>query len=148
MKRKGYNFSHVLVLALMLSSLGILLAFCSKKGNNSGGGGTPPLPKAEVTVSANDNYQVIEGFGCATVFVPATTSLSADECDRLFGKADGQVGLNILRIRIATDNGWRAIELLNAKQAIQRGAKVIATPESSGAVQDQQQSHRRIINSR
>lgn len=121
--------SYLFVAALLLPSLFML--FCSKKGNNSGGGTTPPAdPTSEVTISVNDTYQVIEGFGCATVFVPSTTSLSSDECDRLFGKSAGQIGLNILRIRIATDNGWRAIELANAKQAVQRGAKVIATPWS------------------
>jgi glucuronoarabinoxylan endo-1,4-beta-xylanase len=43
------------------------------------------------------------------------------------------VGLNILRIRIASDDAWRATELNHAKAAIQRGAKVFASPWSPPA---------------
>jgi len=113
-----------------------LFVFCSKK-NDSGGNNPPPPPPpafdAEVTILTNETHQVIEGFGAATVFIPANTSLTSDEMDRLFGKANGQLGLNILRIRITEDNTWRGFELTNAKGAIQRGAKVIATPWSPPA---------------
>jgi len=108
-----------------------LIFSCSKKDNNNGsGGGNTNTFDAEITVMANDMKQVIQGFGCATVFRPSNTSLTADEADRLFGKGNNQVGLNILRIRIATDAFWRSLELANAKAAIQHGAKVIASPWS------------------
>ncbi|MGB3006894.1 MAG: glycoside hydrolase family 30 beta sandwich domain-containing protein, partial [Chitinophagaceae bacterium] len=64
---------------------------------------------------------------------PSTTAYTAEEFDRLFGSGNGQVGLNILRIRIASDDAWRATELNHAKWAIQRGAKVFASPWSPPA---------------
>lgn len=110
-----------------------LLASCSKKGNDTSTG-TTPLVYANVIIQANENYQVIQGFGCATVFTPPNTSvLTTEEFDRLFGSGNGQVGLNFLRIRIASDNAWRATELNHAKAAIQRGAKVFASPWSPPA---------------
>src|SRR4030095_2254077 len=113
-----------------------ILYFCSK-GSGGGGNNPPPPPppplEAEVTVMANEINQVIQCFGCATVFRPPSSPLTADEMDRLFGKGAGQVGLNILRIRITEDNTWRGYELTNSKGAIQRGARVIATPWSPPA---------------
>lgn len=124
--------SRVFICVILAAGISGLFSFCSKKNNNSPGGNNnlPPADDAEVTILTNETHQVIEGFGAATVFRPATTSLTPDELDRLFGKSNGQVGLNILRIRLASDDAWRAIELANAKGAIQRGAKVIATPWS------------------
>ena len=112
----------------------LFLALCSKKKDNNNSTNNPPTLDADVTILANNTNQVIEGFGCATVFSPPnTTALTSDEFDRLFGSGNGQIGLNILRIRIASDAPWRATELSNAKAAIQRGAKVIATPWSPPA---------------
>jgi glucuronoarabinoxylan endo-1,4-beta-xylanase len=107
---------------------------CSKK--ETGGGDSPPviIPEAEVTINTAENNQLIRGFGCATVFAPPNTSpLTSEEFDRIFGSGNGQVGLNFLRIRVASDDAWRATELANAKAAIQRGAKVFATPWSPPA---------------
>jgi glucuronoarabinoxylan endo-1,4-beta-xylanase len=118
------------VLATMIS---VLLLFCSKKNGTSGGNNPPPPAEAEISILASETHQVIEGFGAATVFRPPGSALNADELDRLFGKAAGQVGLNILRIRITEDATWRSYELTNSKGAIQRGAKVIATPWSPPA---------------
>jgi len=111
-----------------------LLTACSKKGgDNNNNGNNNPVP-AEITVLANDSKQMIQGFGAATVFNPPnTTPLTSDEFDRLFNSGNNQVGLNILRIRVASDAGWRATELNYAKAAIQRGARVIATPWSPPA---------------
>lgn len=116
----------------MMLVLTIALAFCSKKSNSNNTSGNPNTVDAIVTILAAENNQVIQGFGCATVFRP-TSPLTTDELDRLFGLGTNQVGLSILRIRVATDNSWRSIELANAKGAIQRGAKVIATPWSPPA---------------
>jgi len=121
----------------VIPQLGLLLVIisCSKKSNNNPGGSTPvPVVNAEVTIKANENNQVIQGFGCATVFAPpGTTPLTNEEFDRLFGSGAGQVGLNFLRIRIASDDAWRATELNHAKAAILRGAKVFASPWSPPA---------------
>ena len=132
MKVKYIYFCRFLAI-LPATAFCIFLISCSKKTNDPGGGNPPPVVlEAAVSISANETHQVIQGFGCATVFVPGVP-LTADESDRLFGKGTGQVGLNILRIRVATDANWRAVELSNAKGAIQRGANIIATPWSPPA---------------
>ncbi|MEO6231682.1 MAG: hypothetical protein ABJB11_04760 [Ferruginibacter sp.] len=136
------NFLNNLKQNLLQLVVILLLISCGKSGNTSGGGTTPapvtPTPPvvytAQVTILAAENNQAIQGFGCATVFAPPGTSELTDaEYDRLFGSATGQVGLNFLRIRIASDAPWRATELVHAKEAIQRGAKVFASPWSPPA---------------
>lgn len=113
----------------------LLLVSCSKKSNDNNT--TPPpttVIEAEASILGNENNQVIRGFGCATVFAPPNTSpLTNDEFDRLFNSGNGQVGLNFLRIRVASDDAWRATELNHAKAAIQRGAQVFASPWSPPA---------------
>lgn len=114
----------------------VMLASCGKnKTTGTGGGGTTvPTVDAAVTILAAQNNQVIQGFGCATVFTPPnTTQYTSDEFDRLFGTGNGKVGLSILRIRVASDAAWRAVELNHAKWAIQNGALVFATPWSPPA---------------
>jgi glucuronoarabinoxylan endo-1,4-beta-xylanase len=138
-----YKIPSNLLRKIFLQSFFLLsLMSCSKK-SGTGGGGTPtptPIPTpipvydAQVTINAAENNQTIQGFGCATVFAPpSTTELTTEEYDRLFGPATGQVGLNFLRIRIASDDAWRAVELAHAKAAILRGAKVFASPWSPPA---------------
>lgn len=111
---------------------------CSDDDNGVGVGGptTDPDP-TDPTVLQNDAATItptsveqnISGFGAATVF-RLNTPLSASDMDKLYGTNDGQVGLSILRIRVATDDNARAIELGHAKLAAARGAKIIATPWS------------------
>ena len=126
------------------SSVILIIVACvffgtSCKKNPPAGAAPPPPPPAvvydgEASILADQSYQVIEGFGCATVFNPPNTSaLTPEEFNRLFLSGPGQVGLNFLRIRIASDDGWRAIELNHAKAAIQRGASVFASPWSPPA---------------
>lgn len=138
--KEGFRFKSIAVLLALSLIFLLYLISCSKNNNNnnSTGGNPPPPPSptfdAAVTILGNDSKQVIEGFGCATVFAPPNTSeLTSEEFDRLFGSANGQVGLNFLRIRIASDDAWRATELDHAKAAIQRGAKVFASPWSPPA---------------
>lgn len=111
-----------------------LVLLSCKKGENKNTTPVIATLDAAATVLVNENKQVIQGFGCATVFTPPnTTALTSEEFDRLFGTANGQIGLNILRIRIASDDAWRAIELNYAKAAIQRGAIILASPWSPPA---------------
>src|SRR5450759_8986 len=132
--------SNLLKILLQLI-LCLILISCSKNSNTGGGDGTPtptptpvPVYEAQVTILTAENNQVIQGFGCATVFAPPGTSeITSEEFDRLFGSANGQVGLNFLRIRIASDDSWRTVELNHAKAAILRGAKVFASPWSPPA---------------
>lgn len=131
-KLRDWTFSLVLLL------IPVFLQHCSKSsgGNNNPGGGNNNVPTvdAQVTVLAAQTNQVIQGFGAATVFTPPSTGLyTSEEFDRLFGSASGQVGLSILRIRVAADDTWRAVELNHAKWAVQRGARVIASPWSPPA---------------
>lgn len=119
-----------------LIAAGVLILSCNKNNNtgSGGGGGNNTSFNAEITVMANDEKQLIQGFGCATVFNPPnTTPVTNEEMARLFGSGDNQVGLNILRIRVAEDAAWRNTELNYAKAAIQNGARILATPWSPPA---------------
>jgi glucuronoarabinoxylan endo-1,4-beta-xylanase len=86
-------------------------------------------------IDTNITHQKIRGFGGATVFQPPglPASLSDSEMDTLFGNGPGQIGFTILRIRVAPDDAWRAIELSHAQRARARGAIVMASPWSPPA---------------
>ncbi len=110
----------------------LIISGCKKKGDNVVN--TISAVDSEITVDETKTFQTIRGFGCATVFNPPnTTAYTEQEFDRLFGSGQGQVGLTILRIRLASDETWRSTELNHAKWAVQRGAKVFASPWSPPA---------------
>lgn len=90
---------------------------------------------ATAVIDLDDRQQTIRGFGGATVFQPPglPASLTNEEMDTLFGTGPGQIGFTLLRIRVAEDADWRAIELAHAQGARARGAEVIATPWSPPA---------------
>jgi len=94
-----------------------------------------PTAAATAQIDAAATQQVIRGFGGATVFQPPglPAALTAGELDSLFGNGPNQIGLTVLRIRVAADDAWRAIELAHARGARARGAEVIATPWSPPA---------------
>ncbi len=94
--------------------------------------GIARAPEDTAVINASSTDQVIRGFGGATVFYP-TTPLAGGDLDSLFGNGPGQIGLNLMRIRVASDDAWRAVELSNAQGAIARNANVIATPWSPPA---------------
>ena len=75
---------------------------------------------ATAQIDASAPQQTIRGFGGATVFQPPglSASLTPAELDLLFGNAPNQIGLSLLRIRVATDDAWRAIELGHARGAL------------------------------
>jgi glucuronoarabinoxylan endo-1,4-beta-xylanase len=87
---------------------------------------------AAAVIDLASPQQTIRGFGGATVFRP-TTPLTEADLDSLFGTGEDQIGFTLLRIRVAEDDAWRAIELANAQGARARGADVIATPWSPPA---------------
>ena len=91
-----------------------------------------PAVAAPAQIDAGVTQQIIRGFGGATVFLP-TTPLADGDLDTLFGNGPGQIGLTLLRIRVAPDAAWRTLELANARGARARGANVIATPWSPPA---------------
>ncbi|WP_228851418.1 glycoside hydrolase [Aegicerativicinus sediminis] len=121
----------------------LILSFnCSSddSGDDTVGGPTPTPNPTDPTVLQSDASiikpsevkQNISGFGAATVF-RLENPLSASDMDKLFGTDNGEVGLSMLRIRVATDNYSRGIELGHAQMAKARGAKVMATPWSPPA---------------
>lgn len=79
-------------------------------------------------IDFSSTKQIIRGYGAASVWCGALS----DSCmDTLFNT----MGLSILRVRIAPNEGWNsgnysawADELSNAKKAKARGASVFATP--------------------
>jgi glucuronoarabinoxylan endo-1,4-beta-xylanase len=82
------------------------------------------------TVNWNDGHQRIDGFGGAVVFLnPASMDPVTDaNMDTLFGSANAnQLGLSLLRVRIAPDNTW-ANALSDGKKAVARGGRILATP--------------------
>ncbi|WP_179021874.1 glucuronoxylanase XynC [Winogradskyella forsetii] len=127
-------------LMLFLMALGLS---CSSSDDNNGvtvGGPTNPAGPSDPTVLQSDasiitpseTKQNISGFGAATVF-RLNSPLSASDMDKLYGNDDGEIGLSILRIRVAPDDNSRAIELNHAQMASNRGALVMATPWSPPA---------------
>lgn len=129
------NSIHKLIKAVifLLSVFAIGFTSCKKSSTESSPADSPIIP-AEVIILAAQNNQTIQGFGCATVFTPPnTTQYTSDEFDRLFGTGNGKVGLSLLRIRVASDEAWRAVELNHAKWAKQNGALIFATPWSPPA---------------
>lgn len=117
----------------------ITLFFINCSSNNDSNPEPTPTPPETIQANAsivkvNDEKQTIRGFGAATVFdPPGVAELTTSDYDKLFGSSAGQIGLSILRIRVATDASYRTKELNRAKQAIARGAIVIACPWSPPA---------------
>ncbi|MEJ2113397.1 MAG: hypothetical protein P8X62_06820, partial [Flavobacteriaceae bacterium] len=125
---------------LMLILL-ILNFSCSSDNNGNNVGGPTPLPDPTdptviqpdaSTITPTEIEQNISGFGAATVF-RLNNPLGASDMDKLFGMNEGQIGLSILRIRVATDDWSRGVELNHALLATSRGAKIMATPWSPPA---------------
>jgi len=110
-------------LSALFALAGIIAAFAAVD---------PSARAATAAVDATSVRQTIRGFGGATVFRP-TTPLEAADLDALYGTANGQIGLSLLRIRVAPDADWRVLELANAIGARARGASVIASPWSPPA---------------
>lgn len=81
-----------------------------------------------VTVNLSDTKQIIRGFGASSAWCG---TISNRNMDVLFK----DMGLSILRVRIAPNENWRTVpnvswvnELSNAKRALARGATIIASP--------------------
>ncbi|SFZ92021.1 glucuronoarabinoxylan endo-1,4-beta-xylanase [Flaviramulus basaltis] len=119
-------------LVALLFALGLL--------SNCGGGDDNPTPKPNPTptilpdasiIKVNNTKQIIRGFGAATVFDPSGVSeLNDSDFNKLFGTNSEEIGLSILRIRVATDNTYRTKELNRALSAKARGARIVASPWS------------------
>ena len=129
-------YCPIKILYILTLFLSFALTNSCSKPDNSANTRLPPVTvyDAQVTILGAENKQVIKGFGCATVFnPPGTSALTSAEFDRLFGKENGQAGLNFLRIRVAAVDAWRNTELTYAKEVIKRGGKIMACPWSPPA---------------
>ena len=64
---------YLVLCSLMISIM--IVESCSKKNNeNNSTGSNTNVINAGVTVLANENNQIIQGFGCATVFAAPNTT--------------------------------------------------------------------------
>lgn len=88
---------------------------------------------ATISIDSHTRYQHVTGFGGFSPSPQWSYWLNDADMDKLFGKADNQLGLNILRLYIANSkNGWSA-SVANAKRAKKYGAYIFASPWSPPA---------------
>ena len=84
------------------------------------------------TINLLDEYQNISGFG--GVNMPDwINDLTADQVDKSFGNAPGQIGLNILRIKVPNNESIFNLQIPAATRAISHGALIMASPWSPPA---------------
>ena len=89
---------------------------------------TAPVPPAEATIDAAVTHQKIDGFGAGAVFLDAGLDPLTDaNMDALYGRGPDQMGLTLIRLRIAPDGDWTNA-ILDGQKAKQRRAKILATP--------------------
>ncbi|HSV87797.1 MAG TPA: glucuronoxylanase [Bacteroidales bacterium] len=126
---KKDSFSLIMIRLGMILLLVIVGLFYSCRDNAE----EPGVDPFTVHIDPQVRFQTIRGFGGATAFHPTNGTLpTAGDFNTLFGSGPGQLGLTILRIRLASDDdmAWRNTELTHARRAIEHGAKVIASPWS------------------
>lgn len=88
---------------------------------------------ASISIDSRVQYQHVTGFGG---FSPSPTWaywLGDTEMNKLFGKADNQLGLNVLRLYIGNNKGSWSSGVANAKIAKKNGAFIFASPWSPPA---------------
>lgn len=89
---------------------------------------TNPVPPAQATINGAVIHQTIDGFGAGAVFLDAGLDPLTDATmDALYGTGANQMGLTLIRLRIAPDGNWTDA-ILDGQKAKQRGAKILATP--------------------
>lgn len=128
--KKSFSTS-VVQMVLTLATIGFVS--CSSGSDDP----APTQPPVDViaadasTIDFSNEQQTIRGFGAATAF-RLESPLNNSDMDLLFGNNQGQIGLSILRIRVASDDvpAERSVELNHALAAKARGAIVVASPWS------------------
>jgi len=89
---------------------------------------TNPVPPTEATINGAVIHQTIDGFGAGAVFLDAGLDPLTDaNMDALYGTGPNQMGLTLIRLRIAPDMNWTDA-ILDGQKAKQRGARILATP--------------------
>ena len=112
-KEAVMKMARIVGAACMASSVALLTA--------------PAMAAGIARVSFGQTAQTIEGFGGSDAWMP---QMSTAESDALFANNNNnQMGLSILRVRIDPGGQFNwGTELYNAKAAIARGARIMATP--------------------
>jgi len=108
--------------------------------NNATGSATLQVVDSTAAVDFGTTYQTIRGFGGSEAW---SSQMPQSQINSLYGTATGDLGLSIMRIRIApttwttatqtADTTQWTAELANGKAAQQLGASVFATPWSPPA---------------
>lgn len=88
---------------------------------------------ASIDINSNYKYQHVTGFGGFSPSPQWSYWLSDTEMNKLFGKGEDQLGLNILRIYIANNKNFWGSGVANAKCAKKYGAFIFASPWSPPA---------------
>jgi glucuronoarabinoxylan endo-1,4-beta-xylanase len=89
---------------------------------------TAPVPPTQATIDAAVTHQKIDGFGAGAVFLDAGLDPLTDaNMDALYGRGPDQMGLTLIRLRIAPDGNW-SDAILDGQKAKQHGARILATP--------------------
>jgi glucuronoarabinoxylan endo-1,4-beta-xylanase len=89
---------------------------------------TNPVPPTEATINGAALHQQMDGFGAGAVFLDAGLDPLTDaNMDALYGTEPNQMGLTLIRLRIAPDGNWTTA-IQDGQKAKQRGAKILATP--------------------
>src|SRR5437763_118468 len=89
---------------------------------------TNPVPPTQALIDGAVLHQQIDGFRAGAVFLDAGLDpLTDDNMDALYGAGPNQMGLTLIRLRIAPDGNWTNATL-DGQKANQRGAKILATP--------------------
>jgi len=130
MKKLLVVFVRMAYLMILLPFLSLVFVSCGDKPEEPE---KPVIDPFTVNVDPAVRFQTIRGFGGATAFHPTNGTLpTATDFNTLFGMGPGQLGLTILRIRLASDDdmAWRNTELNHSRLARAHGAKVIASPWS------------------
>lgn len=88
---------------------------------------------AQINIDSRTTYQHVTGFGGFSPSPQWQYWLGDNEMDKLFGKGDNQLGLNIVRLYIANNRNYWSSGVANAKRAKKYGAFVFASPWSPPA---------------
>ena len=89
---------------------------------------TNPIPPTQATINGAVIHQTIDGFGAGAVFLDAGLDpLTDSNMDALYGTEANQMGLTLIRLRIAPDGNWTN-PIMDGQKAKQRGARILATP--------------------
>lgn len=89
---------------------------------------TSPVPPTQAMINGSVIHQTIDGFGAGAVFLDAGLDPLTDaNMDALYGTQANQMGLTLIRLRIAPDGNWTD-QILDGQKAKQHGARILATP--------------------